>query len=659
MSVPPRNEPSPMTTPATQWTPTPDFHQVTTHYQPQFRVRIFSHDDGTAWHDLYALNDDILSVSFDQSMRNPAAQWAITLPPHRKLGPRHRKWNEIVRPMDYVEIDLRTLARDPWVTVLRGFVDNCFEADVVDQGLGRPQRRCVLNGRNFGKLWLEDKIFYLLELGQAATGLAILERYWGLSSGPYTPAQFLSEIWTKIGLPKLQWRRNKNRAIPLPLVGCSVPDEYRIYSTDNSLQTFVGPLWNLMQIYATAPYTEFLVRDMPGAGEPSVDWRWAPLLTRGNKLPLEGHGSLPTIRTLHARDITGYNVGTGDNDRYTYFYATPGQMSGSWMSSVFKGTNPGFIDGDGIWQYGFKPFEPTFNMYAYQPPGQPEVDPGRLQAEWGAELDRLNLWLADTFIWAVEMSEGSIDCALLPNIAIGEYLDVPEEGVRLYVEGVSHNIVVGQFATTRLTVTRGLPLNDPAVARPTGFDPHSDAPIPGGTVQRGPVPGATPVPVPGSEPPSIVPPQAQAGVVAIADRLHQEGVEYGWGAQGYMDGIRTGNYEAGVAGAKRTGIDCSGLVDHAYFWATGVRMPPTAQNQYNHTYRVAKENLIPGDLLFFAGTSTPNPGETVTHVGIYVGENLMINSQTSGVNYANPWDSYWLPHFYGTGRNAPGQPVGH
>lgn len=630
--------------------------QTVEHYQPLFRARITSRANGTAYHDAYDLNRDIMSVSFEQTLGQPAATFAITLTPQRKLGggPRARKWNEVVRPMDYVEIDMRRRATEPWNTVLRGFVDNCFEADVIEQAGGTPQRRCVLNGRNFGKLWLEDKIFYLLELNQAATGRGVLDRYWGITASSFTPAEFLSDVYQKISKPKLDARRAKNRAIPLPWVDCTVPDQYRIYSRDAQIQTFQGPLWNLMQSFANPPYTEFLIRDMPQASAPSVEWRWAPLLTRGNKLALPSHGPLPKVRTIHGHNITSYNVGTSDNDRYTYFWAQPGQFAGTAASNINKISNPGFIDGDGIWMYGYKDFQPVFNMYFWLPANEQQAPPTNQQTAWGAQLDQLTGWLVDSFIWAVDMAEGTIEAHLEPDLAIGEFLDVPEEGKRFYIESVSHTIVSGQFAQTTLGVTRGLPLDDPSIDRPAGYDPDSDDPIPGGSTTRGPVPVAAPPT--NTTAPTIIPPGSQSAILAVADELVRAGTRYQLGGPGYLEGIRTRSYAAGVAGAIDTGIDCSGFVDHCYYWGAGTRCLPPAQLQFDRSYRLRPEDLIPGDLVFFHSTYDTGRGEYITHVGIYAGNGIMITAKTDGVKYASLADRYWTEHYAGAGRFASGAP---
>lgn len=98
------------------------------------------------------------------------------------------------------------------------------------------------------------------------------------------------------------------------------------------------------------------------------------------------------------------------------------------------------------------------------------------------------------------------------------------------------------------------------------------------------------------------------------------------------------------------GLDCSEFT--AWAWKQyGVTLPWNAQQQYNQTTRVTQQQLKPGDLVFFHGTNPADP-DYITHVGIYIGNGRMINSQTGGVMQANLSDAYWSSHLAGYGRVA-------
>ena len=97
-----------------------------------------------------------------------------------------------------------------------------------------------------------------------------------------------------------------------------------------------------------------------------------------------------------------------------------------------------------------------------------------------------------------------------------------------------------------------------------------------------------------------------------------------------------------------TSFDCSGFVCWVYT-NSGVHNLPrtTAQKIYNQCTPVSKDEVKPGDLVFFTGTyQSSNP---VTHIGIYVGDNQMLHCGDP-IGYANLGNSYWVKHFYGFGR---------
>lgn len=148
-----------------------------------------------------------------------------------------------------------------------------------------------------------------------------------------------------------------------------------------------------------------------------------------------------------------------------------------------------------------------------------------------------------------------------------------------------------------------------------------------------------------------------------------EGYLPGGGAAGDPDftddpgaAMGDGSFEAMLAEAEKylgypyvwggsspsTSFDCSGFVswviNHSGVGNVGRQ---TAQGLYNLCTPVSKENMQPGDLIFFTGTySTANP---VTHVGIYIGGGRMIHCGDP-ISYANINSSYWSAHFYCGGR---------
>lgn len=90
---------------------------------------------------------------------------------------------------------------------------------------------------------------------------------------------------------------------------------------------------------------------------------------------------------------------------------------------------------------------------------------------------------------------------------------------------------------------------------------------------------------------------------AVQAALSQVGKPYQWGAAG------------------PNAYDCSGLTSWAWAQA-GSSLPHSSRAQYGSTTRVSRDDLQPGDLLFF--------GNPIHHVGMYIGNGQMVEASRSG-----------------------------
>ena len=101
-------------------------------------------------------------------------------------------------------------------------------------------------------------------------------------------------------------------------------------------------------------------------------------------------------------------------------------------------------------------------------------------------------------------------------------------------------------------------------------------------------------------------------------------------------------------GASPSGFDCSGLVYYV-FKVNGYSMYRTPEDQYRQGTYVSRNNLQPGDVVFFYNTV---PGTGISHVGIYIGDGQFIHSPNSRsvVSIARLDNTYWNQHYYGARR---------
>lgn len=102
-------------------------------------------------------------------------------------------------------------------------------------------------------------------------------------------------------------------------------------------------------------------------------------------------------------------------------------------------------------------------------------------------------------------------------------------------------------------------------------------------------------------------------------------------------------------GASPSGFDCSGFVYYV-LKQVGINAYRTPADQYKQGTAVSKENLQPGDVVFFAGTYASG----ISHVGIYAGGGQFIHAPNSRstVSYSSLTSGYWANHYYGARRMA-------
>lgn len=103
-----------------------------------------------------------------------------------------------------------------------------------------------------------------------------------------------------------------------------------------------------------------------------------------------------------------------------------------------------------------------------------------------------------------------------------------------------------------------------------------------------------------------------------------------------------------ASGTSTRGFDCSGFTQYV-FQKLGVDIPHSSAAQYQLGKAVARNQLQPGDLVFFKTN-----GHSVSHVGIYIGNNTFVHSESGiGVvktSLSDPY--YWSKRYVGAKRVA-------
>ncbi len=101
-----------------------------------------------------------------------------------------------------------------------------------------------------------------------------------------------------------------------------------------------------------------------------------------------------------------------------------------------------------------------------------------------------------------------------------------------------------------------------------------------------------------------------------------------------------------IGGDDHSGMDCSGFSMVVFNKVYDVKLPHSALDQSSMGERVPKNDLRPGDLVFFRTVGT-----RISHVGIYIGDDLFANASVShGVTISSLDNRYYKRRYAGARR---------
>ena len=220
-----------------------------------------------------------------------------------------------------------------------------------------------------------------------------------------------------------------------------------------------------------------------------------------------------------------------------------------------------------------------------------------------------------------EQTVTTIDPETGEEITTTETVEVPYEYKILSVELLNHGIPISDLDAEQsemyavLMETRG--------NKPELFD-SEDNPFVGSL-------DITP-PTPYEIPPAALADPQFAALIREAEKYL--GYPYVWG------------------GSKpSTSFDCSGFTCWVLNQSGVASVGRTnARGLYKRSTVVSRAEAKPGDLIFFTGARAAQIGHPVTHVGIYVGNGMMIHCAGNGVEYHTIDSKYYKKNFYAFGR---------
>jgi cell wall-associated NlpC family hydrolase len=126
------------------------------------------------------------------------------------------------------------------------------------------------------------------------------------------------------------------------------------------------------------------------------------------------------------------------------------------------------------------------------------------------------------------------------------------------------------------------------------------------------------------------PARASEGAEVVMQALSLVGVPYRYGGED-----------------PQQGLDCSGLVRHVFRASSGLELPRRAEDIGQVGTTVARDELAPGDVVFFNTLGRPH-----SHVAIYIGAGRFVHAPVSRgeVRVEQLAQRYWSSRFDGARR---------
>jgi len=424
----------------------------------------------------YDLTPYIMQVKTHMALGEPSGQFTLLLT-------FQKRWDLFIQPQDYVEIRFSRYLPDPPIA-MRGLVSNVRRTRVMDDS-GKMHRAITVNGENYGKLWREYQIQYLVaQPGQTntsgidtdpAVGLffPMLTENFGIGSTqndvPVAPADLMQGITDKMLNAQVTAMQQVNPQMPLLTCIAKVLPDYLLNYLQ--IQQSQGTAYTLIQQYGNAPWCEWFIDE--AARGPVFFYRNTPFKSQdGSYVFPESEPDANYFFHPHISDadLIEEDVGHTDAETYSYFFTYPStslidqiawkayiigreQLTQSTEADSQNITDP-HVETENLYRFGFQMLQI----------GSPAIS--TTESDQGQALStKMNGWLVNAFKWAPQMLNGTLRIKGNEHMRIGRYMTNDSTKEEYYIESVDHEINIAQTGsmgndnvysfTTTVGITRG------------------------------------------------------------------------------------------------------------------------------------------------------------------------------------------------------------
>lgn len=444
-------------------------------YRPQCRIELGKNirreGPGATWGsgDISELLGEGGEVSVHKGIYEPMGSFVITFPdqPAVNLDTVYAA----VEPMDHITIRLARSPQDyadgELPVVMRGFVRQVRRAETMGDD-GKPRRLVIVSGNDYGVIFNNFRIVHRRRFDIIEAVLSSFSMYVQFPGLGGEGALSAREFYTR-------WVQIVNEHY-IASIGGNV-DSATVYAINTDLsvaegwilmvgiQTFEGPVWNLMVRHADTPWNELFVEDR--ADGPALVYRPAPWLSIDDQ-PI-GDATYPNATVIDAVEVKKLDVARSDRDVANIYWvdSQASALHGNIIPLFDNANEPDVVLEDHPNStpdlYGLRMMNMTTTQMGgtNRPPAQPAHQKPAVQEQ--IELD-IVAWIRARRQRLIDMNQDNVEfengnAVLKGNERIrpGEYAVFRRGGFgsRFYVTAVDHSFAPFSHFTTSCRLIRG------------------------------------------------------------------------------------------------------------------------------------------------------------------------------------------------------------
>ncbi|MMZ43503.1 Murein DD-endopeptidase MepS/Murein LD-carboxypeptidase precursor [compost metagenome] len=574
-----------------------------THYRPAAVVEFYTETGRLVAKasniDTKAYDDDVVSIQTERDMGADAPTFSINLV-------RRKPWEEWVSANDLITI---SMWRPPETRaeVMIGLVDDCRKKVVMGE---ESQRVVTVTGRGVAKAFIQFDVGIVPEVEYQESSIGWLQSNGVILAGK-TSAEVLEVFWYNIARKFINYKWSNGKTLFDIMTHKFTSKDGLMLLESATLVNYQGSMWSFIKEIAEAPFHEAYFEIYNGKPH---------LIVRPTPFSQKDWAALPMVEVTD-EEINMDSIGRSDIETYTLFSVGAKTMYSD--ADVFKtfGVPP-------LW---YKPYADKYGLRRLQVETSYAAVGGGQDLNTLNSLDSLKSLREDLYNWNVmnnQMYNGTMIVRGSNRFKIGYRLKHNE--YEYYITRVAHQFVNFGNWVTELGITRGMkpaarfksPYGAGQEYTGLGLAPYN----PSAATAAMQSPSDQLLPISG-----VYQGKASAVIQGATQIMNSGRIRYVFGGN---------NFAAGK-------LDCSSFTQYVYKTFAGIDIGRTTGTQVQRGTRVEKNQLMPGDLVFFKNTYKSPHIYGVSHVGIYIGNNQFIHNSSGDktVVVGSLNNSYYVAHW--------------